>query len=101
MDKEGRYFACSKHVNYRLSFDKSIENCGVQVEPEVYNDVKEARTVANQILKNSDLSCAILKCTKYKSAITGETKSKELEIVDAIIGKYEKSMAREKFLHTV
>lgn len=90
MDKDGKYYACTKIVNYKLSFDKFIDNCGNIIEQEDYKNIKDAKSVANQIVKSTGLSCAILKKTKYKSAINGQIKGEDFEIVSAIVGRHEK-----------
>lgn len=96
MNKEGKYYACTKSVIYKLSFDNLVENCGQNIEPENYKDVKEARAVANNVVKTSNLSCVILKCTKYKSAIDGNIKGEDVEIINAILSNREKKLIQEK-----
>lgn len=98
MDKSGKYFACHKIVSYKLSFDKLVENCGSVIESEDYNDIKEAKAVAKQVVLTTDLSCVILKSTKYKSAINGNTKEENLEVAGVLIGKNERLNARQKLI---
>jgi hypothetical protein len=96
MDQNGSYFACSKIVNFRLGFAKTVEECVDNIDQDVYESVKEAKAVAQQVVKETDLSCVIFKNTKFKSAISGETKHKELEVASAIQGKNEKLSVRQK-----
>lgn len=101
MDKGGKYFACHKIVSYKISFDKLVEDCGSIIEPENYKDVKEAKNVAKQVVLTTDLSCAILKSTRYKSATNGNVKEETLEAVSILVGKNEKLVARQKVMNKV
>jgi hypothetical protein len=100
MNKEGKYYACTKSSSYKLSFGNSIDDCGQQIEPENYKDIKEAKAVANSVVKTSNLSCVIIKSTKYKSAIDGNIKGEDLEVVNAILSNREKKINQEKQLVT-
>lgn len=99
MDKNGKYFACHKIVSYKISFDKLVEDCGSIIEPENYKDVKEAKNVAKQVVLTTDLSCVILKSTKYKSATNGSTKEENLEVASVLIGKNEKLNSRQRVMN--
>jgi hypothetical protein len=96
MNKEGKYYACTKNTSYKLSFGSLVEDCGQNIEPENYKDIKEARAIANSVSKTSNLSCVIIRSTKYKSAIDGNVKGEDLEIVGAVLCNREKKIIKEK-----